>query len=251
MGAHMTWPALAATGCTTHWAHPLLLISHQLTSTHQPCSLLPPAACAGLYTGTRVYDDLAALAALKARARVQLGRVDCLLVPTALEHYLVEEIQEGEQGGCLHRVLQGWLGVVPMCQCARPAHPAPMPLPPPLPHPEESASPPTWARNAKNGCFTNFVNLLDMCGLSVPQGMLAIDYGSEDGAAGAAARVERLRQLGGPLQVALPFGVTLLAPAWWDEWLWGVGAKLAEAAGGLGGGAQGHGVAAPVRVRRP
>lgn len=50
------------------------------------------------------------------------------------------------------------------------------------------------------------------------------------------------------LQVALPFGVTLLAPAWWDEWLWGVGAQMAGAVK-LGCGPVGHGVAAPVRVR--
>lgn len=49
-------------------------------------------------------------------------------------------------------------------------------------------------------------------------------------------------------QVALPFGVTLLAPAWWDEWLWGIGARLAEAAR-RGCGPEGHGVAEPVRIR--
>ena len=29
----------------------------------------------------------------------------------------------------------------------------------------------TWARNAKLGRFTNFVNLLDMCAVAVPSGL--------------------------------------------------------------------------------
>ena len=31
---------------------------------------------------------------------------------------------------------------------------------------------PTWPRNGNLGRFTNFVNLLDMCGIAVPSGML-------------------------------------------------------------------------------
>ena len=37
---------------------------------------------------------------------------------------------------------------------------------------EKAARPPTWACNARLGRFTNFVNLLDMCGVSVPSAVL-------------------------------------------------------------------------------
>lgn len=40
---------------------------------------------------------------------------------------------------------------------------------------EEGASPPSWTSNAKLGRFTNFVNLLDMCGLSLPSGVIMLD----------------------------------------------------------------------------
>lgn len=152
---------------------------------------------AGKFTAVDVYDDLARLAVLRARARAVLSGVDLLLVPTALEHYLVAEVMA-----------------------------------------EEGASPPTWPKNAKNGRFTNFVNLLDMAGISVPSGLLRVDY-----AAGPSAQTERARLLaaaGGPMQVVLPFGVTLLTLAWHDEWVWGVAARMVKAAG-LGCGPAGHG----------
>lgn len=47
---------------------------------------------------------------------------------------------------------------------------------------------------------------------------------------------------GNPAPV-LPFGVTLLGPAWSDEYLWGLAAAFAEKTG-LGNGPAGHGVAA-------
>ena len=61
-----------------------------------------------------------------------LPQVDVLLVPTTLHHYTIPEIEATEK----------------------------------------HADPPTWALNAKLGRFTNFVNLLDMCGVSVPSGVL-------------------------------------------------------------------------------
>jgi len=144
------------------------------------------------------------MAVLKARALAQMELVDLLLVPTALEHYLVAELAA-----------------------------------------EEEASPPVWNKNAKNGRFTNFVNLMGgLAGISIPSGLLRVDYAS-----GPSARTERARLLtaaGGPMKVTLPFGVTLLAPQWHDDWLWEVGASLVKAAG-LEGGPKGHGVAA-VRV---
>lgn len=62
-------------------------------------------------------------------------------------------------------------------------------------------------------------------------------------AAAAAARAEHLRSTGGT-QVTLPFGVTLLAAGWRDEWLWGVAASMHRASG-LGCGVPGHSVPAP------
>jgi allophanate hydrolase len=153
-----------------------------------------------------VFDDRAALAVLAARARAQLARIDLLLVPTALEHYLVAEIADSED-----------------------------------------APQPSWPLNAKNGRFTNFVNLLDMCGIAIPQALLRVDYASEAAGAGSGAqRAARLAASGGPQAVALPFGVTLLAAAWRDEWVWGVAERL-EAASGLSCGPAGHGVT-PVRM---
>ena len=58
--------------------------------------------------------------------------MEVLLVPTALQHYTLAELAEQEQ------------------------------------LPEQ----PTWPRNANLGRFTNFVNLLDMCGIAVPSGLL-------------------------------------------------------------------------------
>lgn len=43
-----------------------------------------------------VFDDAARMATLRAAARAQLASVDLLLVPTALEHYLVAEVQAEE-----------------------------------------------------------------------------------------------------------------------------------------------------------
>lgn len=162
----------------------------------------------GKFTATDVFDDKARLAALAAAARQQLAKVDCLLVPTVLEHYLLQEIADTEQ--------------------------------------QEPT--PTWPRNAKNGRFTNFVNLLDMCGISIPSGLLDVDYSTSEAAATAELRVQRLQASGGPLKVTLPFGVTLLATAWQDEWLWEVAAAM-EAASGLSCGPAGHGVT-PVVVDR-
>ena len=75
-----------------------------------------------------------------------LAQVDLLLVPTALHHCTVAEIEAEEK----------------------------------------AASQPTWANNAKLGRFTNFVNLLDMCGVSVPSGLLHCPALSADKLEGAA-----------------------------------------------------------------
>ncbi len=64
----------------------------------------------------------------------------------------------------------------PRCRVAAPN----LGLPPPGPLQaellaEEGADPPTWPKNAALGRFTNFVNLLDMCALSIPSGLMTID----------------------------------------------------------------------------
>mmetsp|Transcript_16382 Transcript_16382/g.44916 ORF Transcript_16382/g.44916 Transcript_16382/m.44916 type:complete len:688 (-) Transcript_16382:929-2992(-) len=169
-------------------------------------------AGAGTFTAADVYDHLAAFARLRAAAVSELQRVDCLLVPTALAHYTVQEIAA-----------------------------------------EESATPPRWASNAKLGRFTNFVNLLDMCGVAVPSGLVMLDavaaaeeaeaalQAGQVSAADAAAVRERTFHLAqtGATRVALPFGVTILAGAWKDEWLACVAQKMQEASG-LGCGPDGH-----------
>lgn len=76
-------------------------------------------------------DPLAVLR-YQAAARVELAKVDMLLVPTALQHYTLQEVLEQEE-------------LAPVA---------------------------TWPRNGNLGRFTNFVNLLDMCGIAVPSGLL-------------------------------------------------------------------------------
>lgn len=50
---------------------------------------------------------------------------------------------------------------------------------------EKGTRPLTWPFNAKLGRFTNFVNLMDMCGVSVPSGVLECEELSPDDADGA------------------------------------------------------------------
>jgi allophanate hydrolase len=115
---------------------------------------------------------------------------------------------------------------------------------------EEDTPSPKWTRNANLGRFTNFANLLGMCGVAVPSGVVRVDVGEME-AAGAglsgseaealSKRCAHLREGGGATQVTLPFGVTLLAEAWRDEWLWGVAAAMHRASG-MKCGPAGHGV---------
>ncbi|MEW5314226.1 MAG: hypothetical protein WDW38_005738 [Sanguina aurantia] len=97
---------------------------------------------------------------------------------------------------------------------------------------QETAQPPTWGRNAKMGRFTNFVNLIDMCGVSVPSGLLRFDSAALPSSA-PQEQQERAAHLAstGSSQVVLPFGVTLLASAWQDSWVLGVAARMAAASG--------------------
>lgn len=158
------------------------------------------------YSATDVYDGNVKLKHLKARARSQMAKVDLLLVPTALHHYTVQEIEAEEK----------------------------------------TNDTVTWTRNGKLGRFTNFVNLLDMCAVSVPsavyrhpqigEGIMGQLRLSEE----SAERRNHLEQTGNP-QPVLPFGVTMIAAAWRDDWLCEIASRFHEASG-LGCGPTGHGV---------
>ncbi|KAL6746693.1 amidase signature domain-containing protein [Haematococcus lacustris] len=174
-------------------------------------------ASAATFNAADVFSHQSELAALRAAAAAQLGKVEVLLVPTALAHFTTQEVLS-----------------------------------------EEEREEPVWSRNALLGRFTNFVNLLDMCGVAVPSGLLHLDadtaeqqaeaalaagqLGAEEAAA-VSARVQLLRASQQP-QAVLPFGVTLLSRAWRDEWLWQVADAMHQASG-LGCGPQGHGTTRP------
>jgi len=114
------------------------------------------------YSSADVFESIDKLDALKALARLELDKIDTLVVPTAAYNYTVKEILEQE--------IQG-VGTL----------------------------------NANLGRFTNFVNFLGMCGVSVPAGTFESDLSSrvrpEDGDASC---------------VQVPFGITLLGKAWED-----------------------------------
>jgi len=85
--------------------------------------------------------------------------------------------------------------------------------------------------NANLGRFTNFVNLLGMCGVSVPSSTMNIDLDSRQG-------------LDTPGQeVMVPFGVTLLGKAWSDKFIGSVATEYSKTTG-LGPGPDGHGIPA-------
>ncbi|KAK9834472.1 hypothetical protein WJX74_002417 [Apatococcus lobatus] len=151
-------------------------------------------------SGADVYEGQSQLHKLKAATRLELDKVDLLMVPTVLHHYTVAEIEQEEKQ----------TGEV------------------------------AWTQNAKQGRFTNFVNLLDMCGVSVPSSLVVLPSLPGSSPAGSA---------GSPEALHLPFGVTLLAPAWHDESLWKI-AQCFHEDSGLGCGPAGHGVT-PVHTRLP
>jgi allophanate hydrolase len=66
------------------------------------------------------------------------------------------------------------------------------------------------AKNTSLGRFTNFVNLLDLCGISVPSAIVCAEYDHLQPINDAKYAVN---------SVKLPFGVTLLAPAWCDAYV--------------------------------
>jgi allophanate hydrolase len=71
--------------------------------------------------------------------------------------------------------------------------------------------------NSRLGTYTNFVNLLDLCGLAVPA---ALHDGADGGGAGG-----RAAGAGGPDGIT-PFGITLLAPGGNDGMLAAIGRKF-------------------------
>lgn len=55
--------------------------------------------------------------------------------------------------------------------------------------------------NSDNGYYCNFMNLLDMCGIAIPSGMF-VNLNNGEGESSA-----------------MPFGITLTAPCWKDEYI--------------------------------
>eukprot|EP00884_Botryococcus_braunii_P008390 jgi/Botrbrau1/17552/Bobra.0166s0001.2 len=139
------------------------------------------------YEASDVFDALTRLNELRCEGRLQLEKVDIIMVPTALHHYLVEEVEATEK----------------------------------------RASPPTYPYNANLGRFTNFVNLMDLCALSVPSGVATLPIISP-AAPGEESRRAKILEKGRPAP-QLPFGVTFIAPSWRDELLWAIGEAFHEA----------------------
>lgn len=106
---------------------------------------------------------------------------------------------------------------------------------------QEGVEDPTWDFNAKLGRFTNFVNLLDLCGVAVPWGVVCADAEQLAGQGKDEAARRKHLTLTGRTEVVLPFGVTLISHAGADAWL-AVLAGALHAASGLGCGPAGHGV---------
>lgn len=175
------------------------------------------------WSAADVFQGLQGLTSLRAAARLELAKIDLLVVPTAAYNYTVREIMAEEDEQDYVAMMSGKAMVT---------------------------------KNAKLGSFTNFVNLLDMCGVSVFSGLLKLGPGAEgsgtkkarkaDGAAAAppstsaVQRTEHLAATGSPNAV-VPFGITLLAPAWTDAYVAAI-ATAYEKASGLSAGPLGHGV---------
>ncbi|PRW20653.1 allophanate hydrolase [Chlorella sorokiniana] len=168
-----------------------------------------------------VFQGLQELSVLKAKMRAELAKVDVLVVPTSAYNYTVQEIQAEESDPAYEAVC--------------------------------------FTKNANLGRWTNFVNLGDMCGVSVFSGLLrpptsAVVANGVNGSHDAAAEAEQQRRqmhlaaTGNPAPV-LPFGITLLAPAWTDEFVAGLAAAYQQTTG-LKAGPAGHGVT-PYRTAAP
>lgn len=161
------------------------------------------------FSSADVFQGLQQLTELRGKCRVELAKIDVLVVPTSAYNYTVQEVQAEEEEPAYEDV--------------------------------------TFPKNANLGRWTNFVNLQDMCGVSVfsgllrPQGTAAASGGSGDAAAAEEQRRAAHLAATGNNSPVVPFGITLLAPSWTDEYVAGIAAAY-EAATGLTAGPVGHGV---------
>ncbi len=149
------------------------------------------------FTAADVYDGLARLAGLAAAARTEFMRTDFLIVPSALHHYLVSgarlaacscsrlplcsplasaahaaaSTQSSKMssatsfmhGNCTKRASCGLGRAISMHAGGPRAE---------IVAEEGGGAELSWAKNAKLGRFTNFVNLLDLAAVAVPSGVL-------------------------------------------------------------------------------
>ncbi|PSC69624.1 allophanate hydrolase [Micractinium conductrix] len=155
------------------------------------------------FSSADVFAGLQQLSVLRGKCRAELAKVDLIVVPTSAYNYTVKEIQAEEDEPPYEQV--------------------------------------TFGKNANLGRWTNFVNLQDMCGVSVYSGLLRPCGPLEGDAPEQRRRAEHLAATGNTSPV-MPFGVTLLAPSWTDEYVADIAAAF-EKATGLKAGPLGHGVA--------
>lgn len=81
---------------------------------------------------------------------------------------------------------------------------------------QEGTVPPTWPYNSHLGLFTNFVNLMGLCAISVP----VTEFETEAGAGEA------------PLRCAA--GITLVGPPGTDAKIWQIAKDMATKGSGAG-----------------
>lgn len=143
------------------------------------------------------FEAYAKLAVNQGRARAEWDKIDVLITPTSLHHYLVEEIEKDEK--------KTW--------------------------------PAVGAKNSNLGRFTNYMNLLDCCAIAIPSGLMTqtvdstvrplpgIDHEVAVVTPGGNEEQQRRYEVIKQQSAVLPWGITLVAEAWGDQYLLDVAEK--------------------------